>query len=100
MSLVGNLAGQYAEGGILGNLWAPFQGYLPGPPQEPNLMAQYHKIEAIGTIGSTILAILEVQVVLKLDRSETLVRRRTFRSRALRPTLTNPSLGIVPTLAA
>ena len=35
---------------------------LPGPPKKPKLMAQYSKIESIGSIGSIILAILEVQV--------------------------------------
>ena len=30
---------------------------LPGPPKEPNTMAQYPKIESIGSIGSIILAI-------------------------------------------
>ena len=37
---------------------------LPGPPKEPNIMAQYPKIESIGSIGSIVLAILEVQVSL------------------------------------
>ena len=36
--------------------------YLPGPPKKPKIIAQYSKIESIGSIGSTILAILEVQV--------------------------------------
>ena len=36
---------------------------LPGPPKEPKIMAQYSNIESIGSIGSIILAILEVQVV-------------------------------------
>ena len=36
--------------------------YIPGPPKEPKLMDQYPKIETIGSIGSIILAILEVQV--------------------------------------
>ena len=36
--------------------------YLPGPPKEPKIMAQYLKTESIGSIGSIILAILEVQV--------------------------------------
>ena len=31
------------------------------PPKEPKMMAQYLKIESIGSIGSNILAILEVQ---------------------------------------
>ena len=35
---------------------------LPGPPKEPKIMAQYLKIETIGSIGSIISAILEVQV--------------------------------------
>ena len=39
---------------------------LPGPPKEPKIMAQYPKIESIGSIGSIILAILEVQVDPKL----------------------------------
>ena len=38
-------------------------GPVPGPPKEPKIMAQYPKIESIGSIGSIILAILEVQVV-------------------------------------
>ena len=33
----------------------------PGPPKEPKIMAQYPKIESIGSIGSIILTILEVQ---------------------------------------
>ena len=37
---------------------------LPGPPEESRIMDQYPKIESIGSIGSIILAILEVQVVL------------------------------------
>ena len=38
-----------------------------GPTQkkEPKIMAQYLKTESIGSIGSIILAILEVQVLLK-----------------------------------
>ena len=35
---------------------------LPGPPKESKIMAQYPKIESIGSTGSVILAILEVQV--------------------------------------
>ena len=35
---------------------------IPGPPKEPKTMAQYHKIESMGSIGSIILALLEVQV--------------------------------------
>ena len=35
---------------------------LLGPPKEPKIMAQYLKIESTGSIGSIILAILEVQV--------------------------------------
>ena len=34
----------------------------PGPPKEPKIMDQYPKIESIVSIGSIILAILEVQV--------------------------------------
>ena len=33
----------------------------PGPPKEPKTMAQYPKIEGTGSMGSIILAILEVQ---------------------------------------
>ena len=40
-------------------LWAPS---TPGPPKEPKIMAQYPKIESTGSIGSIMLAILEVQV--------------------------------------
>ena len=36
--------------------------YVPGPPKEPKIIAQYPKIESKGSIGSIILAILEVQV--------------------------------------
>ena len=36
--------------------------YIPGPPKEPKIMAKYPKIESIGSIGSIILAILEVQI--------------------------------------
>ena len=35
---------------------------LPGPPKEPQKLAQYPKIESIGSIWSIILAIVEVQV--------------------------------------
>ena len=35
---------------------------LPGPPKEHKILAQYLKTESIGSIGSIILAILEVQV--------------------------------------
>ena len=35
--------------------------HKPGPPKEPKILAQYPKIESIGSIGSIILAILEVQ---------------------------------------
>ena len=35
---------------------------VPGPPQKPKIMAQYPKIEALGSIGSIISAILEIQV--------------------------------------
>ena len=38
-------------------------GHVPGPPKEPKIMAQYSKIESIGSVGSIILAILEVQVI-------------------------------------
>ena len=37
--------------------------FVPGPPKEPKIMDQYPKIESIGSIGSVILAILEVQVL-------------------------------------
>ena len=36
--------------------------YVPGPPKVPKIMAQYPKIESMGSIGSTLLGILEVQV--------------------------------------
>ena len=36
---------------------------VPGPPTEPKIIAQYFKIERIGSIGSIVLAILEVEVV-------------------------------------
>ena len=39
---------------------------VPGPPKEPKITAQYPKIESIGSMGSIILAILEVQVHLYL----------------------------------
>ena len=42
---------------ILGYQWC-----IPGPLKEPRIMAQYPKIESIGSIGSTILALLELQV--------------------------------------
>ena len=29
--------------------------YIPGPPKEPKIMAQYPKIESIGSIGSILL---------------------------------------------
>ena len=35
---------------------------VPGPLKEPKIMTLYPKIESIGSIGSNILAILEVQV--------------------------------------
>ena len=35
---------------------------IPGPPKEPKITAQHSNIESIGSIGSIILAILEVQV--------------------------------------
>ena len=35
---------------------------LPGPPKEPNIVAQYPKIESIGSVRSIILPIWEVQV--------------------------------------
>ena len=38
--------------------------HVPGPPKEPKIMAQYLKTESIGSIGSIVLAILEVQVSL------------------------------------
>ena len=40
---------------------------LPGPPKVPKIMAQYPKIESIGSIGSITWAILEVQVDLGID---------------------------------
>ena len=39
-----------------------YMHYIPGPPKEPKIMDQYPKIETIGSTGSIILAILEVQV--------------------------------------
>ena len=42
-------------------MWSEWQA-LPGPPKEPKIMAQYPKIESMGSIGSIILAILQVQV--------------------------------------
>ena len=43
---------------------APFASLwgVPRPPKEPKIMALYPKIESIGSTGSIILAILEVQV--------------------------------------
>ena len=38
------------------------KGHVPGPPKEPKRMAQHLQKESIGSIGSIILAILEVQV--------------------------------------
>ena len=35
---------------------------VPGPPKEPKIMALYPKIESISSIGSMILAVLEIQV--------------------------------------
>ena len=35
--------------------------YIPGPPKEPKIIAQYPKKESIGSIVSIVLAILEVQ---------------------------------------
>ena len=37
------------------------KSHLPGPPKEPEIMAQYPKIDSMGSIGSIILAFLEVQ---------------------------------------
>ena len=31
-----------------------FMAHIPGPPKEPKIMAQYPKIESIGSIGSSI----------------------------------------------
>ena len=39
---------------------------LPGPPKEPIILAQYLRIESIGSIGSIILAILEGVIPLYL----------------------------------
>ena len=36
--------------------------HIPRPPKESKIVAQYPKIESIGSIGSIILAIFEVQV--------------------------------------
>ena len=38
--------------------------HLLGPPKEPKIMARYPKIESLGSMGSIISAILEVQVLL------------------------------------
>ena len=35
---------------------------LPGPPKEPKIIAQYPKIESIGSIGSIVFAFLEVGI--------------------------------------
>ena len=49
-------------------LWLPLQGApvrsraLLGPPRKPKIMALSPKVESIGSRGSIILAILEVQV--------------------------------------
>ena len=40
----------------------PQNEQVPGPPKGPKIMAQHPKIESIGSIGSIILPILEVQV--------------------------------------
>ena len=40
---------------------------VPGPPKVPKTMAQYPKIESMDSIGSILLAILEVPVVAKSD---------------------------------
>ena len=37
--------------------------FLPGPPKVPKMMAQHPKIESMGSIRSSALGILEVQVV-------------------------------------
>ena len=34
------------------------ESQVPGPPKEPKILAQYPKIESIGSIGSIILAIV------------------------------------------
>ena len=49
--------------------------YLPGPPKVPKIMAQYPKIESMGSIGSIILAILEVQVGLKVIKNRNPLKR-------------------------
>ena len=46
-----------------------FRLYICGPPKEPKRMAQYPKIETIGSIGSIGLAMLEVQVRLHVTAS-------------------------------
>ena len=40
-----------------------FGSKVPGPPKEPKMTAEYPNIESIGSIGSMILALLEVQVL-------------------------------------
>ena len=49
---------------LFGSLRVPSTqiGGIPGSPKEPKIMAQDLKIESIGSIGSIILPILEVQV--------------------------------------
>ena len=37
---------------------------VPGPEKGPKIMAQYSEVESIGSIGSVILANLEVRVLL------------------------------------
>ena len=41
----------------------PGDSCVPGPPKVPKIMAQYPKIESMGSMGSILLAILEVQIV-------------------------------------
>ena len=50
------------------NLQTSFK-YLLGPPKEPKTTAQHPRIETIGSIGSIVLAILEVQVNPKFEES-------------------------------
>ena len=56
----------------------------PGPPTEPKIMAQYPKIESIGSIsiGSSILALLEVQEQPESASDLTVLLRRTQNFRA------------------
>ena len=81
--------------------------YQPGPPKEPKIMAEYPKraqnngpisrnTEGIGSIGSTILAILEIQEpqkpFLRSPRRNPFNRAPKFAARGLRDAIdTRPS---------